>query len=366
MDHKQRFKELLGQVAPGTPLREALESITRLGKGALILIADREQAAPVIQGGFELDTQFTPQKLTELSKMDRAIVVDESLRKILYANVMLVADQDIHSEETGTRHLAAEKVSKQLGTPTIAVSASKGRVTLYCGDIHYILPDFSTLTVRVNQALHILEQYRSALDHLLWELTSLELEDRVHSDDVAGVIQLTVQMLQVEEDALRWFIELGTEKALHEQLLEWLMKDVKNQLLHLLRDYERNELTVDALRERIWALPHDKLFNTESIMEILGYDRVDEDSEITLSPRGYRVLHELRRLPSSIVDRVVEAFGKLNSICEASEEELTQIKGIGMVRARTIRIGISHMKTMYTAFPKELRHGRKRIYRSVA
>ncbi|HEY5596657.1 MAG TPA: DNA integrity scanning diadenylate cyclase DisA [Candidatus Bipolaricaulota bacterium] len=366
MSHKQRFTALLAQVAPGTPLREALESITRLGKGALILIADREQAAPVIHGGFELDTQFTPQKLTELSKMDRAIVVDENLRKILYANVMLVADQEIHSEETGTRHLAAEKVSKQLGVPTIAVSSSKGRVTLYCGDISYILPDFSTLTVRVNQALHILEQYRSTLDNLLWELTSLEFEDRVLSDDVASVIQLTVQMLQVEEDTLRWFIELGTEKALHEQLLEWLMKDVKNQLRLLLRDYQRNEQTVDALATRIRALPHDKLFSTDVIMEILGYDRVDEEAEITLSPRGFRVLHELHRLPASIAERVVDAFGKLSRICESTEEDLTQIKGIGMVRARTIRTGITHMKTMYNSFPQELRHGRKRIYRSLA
>jgi len=91
-----------------------------------------------------------------------------------------------------------------------------------------------------------------------------------------------------------------------------------------------------------------------------------EEAEITLSPRGFRVLHELHRLPASIAERVVDAFGKLSRICESTEEDLTQIKGIGMVRARTIRTGITHMKTMYNSFPQELRHGRKRIYRSLA
>lgn len=358
MSEGQAFLDILAQLAPGTAMREALDSITRLGKGALILIADREKAAKVIQSGFEIDTEFSPQKLTELSKMDRAIVVDESLRRILYANVLLVPDHRFTSRETGTRHLSAELVAKQLQAPTLAVSASKDRVTLYYGEVIYILPDFTILTARVNQALHILEQYRNTLDTLLTELTALEFDGRAMADDVASVIQLMVQMMQVESDVQRWFIELGNQKYLQEQLLEWLMLEVEKRFLLLLKDYQHKErATVLPLARKIQALPREKLLETESVMATLGYEDLDEISELNLHPRGYRVLHEIPRLPSMIAKRLISRHGQLLNIVEAGEEDLIKIKGIGMVRARTIRAGLMRIKAMHSAIPQVMRHG---------
>lgn len=345
-------------MAPGTLFREALDSITSLGKGALILIANREHAATVIDSGFEINSEFTPQKLTELSKMDRAIVVDDNFKNILYANVLLVADSDIVSQETGTRHLAAEKVAKQIQAPVIAVSGSKERVTVYYGETRYILPDFSTLNARVNQALHILEQYRSTLDTLLWDLTSMEFERRVVAEDLASAIQLIVQMLRVEKDTKRWFVELGEEKALHQQLLEWLMLDVETRFHLILKDYQRGARKVETLIRDISRLPHDKLFETEAVLAVLGYADLDEEAVLTLVPRGYRVLHELHRLPSTVANRVVKAFGKLDCIVDASEADLMKIKGIAGVRARTIRAGMMRMEAMYNSMNQEIRHGR--------
>jgi len=356
---QQGFLNILAQIAPGTHLREALDSITRLGKGALILIADREKASNVILDGFELNTEFTPQKLTELSKMDRAIVVDESLKKILYANVLLVPDHRIPSRETGTRHHAAEIVAKQLQAPTLAVSASKERVTLYYGNIRYILPDFNILTARVNQALHILEQYRSTLDALLDELTALEFEGRPHADDVASVIQLSIQMQQVESDVGRWFIEMGDQKHLQEQLLEWLMLEVSTRFALLLKDYQRKERkSVQSMIRKLQGLPREKLLETEAIMEVLGYEELNEISEMTLNPRGYRVLHEIPRLPSTIAKRLVSKFGNLLQIVDASEEDLIKIRGVGMVRARTIRAGLMRIKILYNSIPQVMKHAR--------
>ncbi len=354
MIQDEAFLEILAKLAPGTPLREGLDGITSLGKGALILIADKDHAAHVVQSGFEIDTDFTPQKLTELSKMDRAIVVDHDVRKILYANAFLVPNQKIASKETGTRHLTAEMVAKQIQSPTLAVSASKDRVTLYFGEIRYILPDFNMLTARVNQALHILEQYRSTLDNLLHSLTALELDDRVLSDDVCSVIQLMVQMFKVREDVERWFIELGDEKVFQEQLLEWLMLDVGERFYLILKDYQRKDRkSVIALAKRVVALPPEKLFETDEIMRILGYDDFDEETEFSLTPRGYRILHELPRLPTAIAKRLVSRYGKLSRIVKATEEDLFKIRGIGMVRARMIRAGMHRMQAMYNAIPEE-------------
>lgn len=350
----ETFLDILAKLAPGTPLREGLDGITSLGKGALILIAHQEDAEEVVQSGFKLNTDFTPQKLTELSKMDRAIVIDKDLRKILYANAFLVPNQKITSKETGTRHLTAEMVAKQVQAPTLAVSASKDRVTLYFADVRYILPDFATLTARVNQALHILEQYRSTLDNLLHNLTSLELHDRVLSDDVCSVVQLMVQMFKVREDVERWFIELGDEKAFQEQLLEWLMLDVGERFYLILKDYQRKDRrSVIALAKKVVALPPETLFEADEIMKIMGYDDFDEETEFALTPRGYRILHELPRLPSAIAKRLVSKYGKLNRIVSAKEEDLIKIRGIGMVRARMIRAGMHRMQAMYNSMPEE-------------
>ncbi len=358
MHESQEFLEILARLAPGTPLREGLDTISRLGKGALILIANKDEADRVVKIGFELETEFTPQKLTELSKMDRAIVVDRALRTILYANAHLVPDPDLPSQETGTRHLTAEKVARQINAPVIAVSASKDRVTLYYGPHRYILPDLNTLVARVNQALRILEQYRSTLDDLLWELTALEFEGRVLFDDLANVIQLMVQMLQVKDDIERWFVELGEEKALHQQLLDWLMLEVGVRFHLLIRDYRRNRRPVEKLVEEIRRLPPEKLFDTEEVLRILGYEDLDEEMDTPLSPRGYRVLHEIPRLPSSVAERVVATFGNLQRVAEASEEELMRVKGIAVVRARAIRAGLMRLRAMYNALQEGRPHGR--------
>ena len=105
---EESLLKILEKVAPGTPLREAIDSIMRMRNGALILVADLDKANQVVQTGFFLDTQLTPQRLVELAKMDRAITVSEDLEKIFYANAYLVPDPSIPSNETGTRHLTAE------------------------------------------------------------------------------------------------------------------------------------------------------------------------------------------------------------------------------------------------------------------
>lgn len=54
-------------------------------------------------------------------------------------------------------------------------------------------------------------------------------------------------------------------------------------------------------------------------------------------PRGYRLLNKIPRLPMPIVENVVEAFGVLPRIIEASAEELDEVEGIGEVRAQKIK-----------------------------
>ena len=62
-------------VAPGTPLREGLDRILQAHMGALIVVGDGPDVLSVCSGGFLLDAEFTPQRLSELAKMDGAIIL---------------------------------------------------------------------------------------------------------------------------------------------------------------------------------------------------------------------------------------------------------------------------------------------------
>ncbi len=101
-------------IAPGTLLREAIDNIVRARTGALLVFADEDRIRPMISGGIDIDVALTPMILYELAKMDGAILLDEAGTHIIHANVQLMPDASIESQETGTRHRTAERVAKQL------------------------------------------------------------------------------------------------------------------------------------------------------------------------------------------------------------------------------------------------------------
>ena len=121
----------LEKVAPGTALREGIDSILAARNGALIVIGDSDAVIALSSGGIELDTRFTAQHLYELAKMDGAIIVDSECGRILKANVHLVPDPTLPTEETGMRHRAGERVSRQTDALVdLDFSAEESRHTL--------------------------------------------------------------------------------------------------------------------------------------------------------------------------------------------------------------------------------------------
>jgi len=49
-------------------------------------------------------------------------------------------------------------------------------------------------------------------------------------------------------------------------------------------------------------------------------------------------------LPLSVIGNVVEGFGSLKAIRNATVEELDEIEGIGEVRARAVREGLARLR----------------------
>src|SRR5256886_10512848 len=126
--------EALAGVAPGRPLREGLDRILQANMGALIVVGDGAEVLNICSGGFLLDSEFTPQRLSELAKMDGAVILASDASRIARANVHLVPNPSIPTSETGTRHRTAERVARSVDVPVISVSEDMRVIAVYRHD----------------------------------------------------------------------------------------------------------------------------------------------------------------------------------------------------------------------------------------
>jgi diadenylate cyclase len=61
------------------------------------------------------------------------------------------------------------------------------------------------------------------------------------------------------------------------------------------------------------------------------------------SPRGYRLLSRVPRLPNLVLSRIVDHFGGLQKVLAATVDELQTVEGVGDARARSIREALSRL-----------------------
>src|SRR5215218_3823397 len=232
-----RLLEALTRIAPGSELRQAIDDIILSHEGALIVIGDPAALSFLYSGGIRLDQPFTPQLLYELAKMDGAIIVNEALTKLAYANVQLMPDPTIASNETGTRHRTAERVAKQTGALVISISQQRETVTVFLGQLRYQLEPVPVVLAKTNQALATLDTYRTRLEQVLTRLTALEFQNAVVLDDVLVVLQRAEMTTRMAEEIERDCVELGTEGRLIRMQLEELVADVPAEKVTVVRDY---------------------------------------------------------------------------------------------------------------------------------
>jgi diadenylate cyclase len=338
--------DALARIAPGTELRQAIDDIIRSREGALIVIGDPEALSFLYSGGIRLDQPFTPQLLYELSKMDGAIVVDQRITKLAYANVQLMPDPTIPSNETGTRHRTAERVAKQTGALVISISQQRSTISVYAGPTRYQLDAVADVLAKTNQALATLETYRQRLEQVLTRLTALEFQNAVVLDDVLVVLQRAEMTTRMAAEIERDCVELGAEGRLIQMQLQELIGDVPAERAAVVYDYHvdgtgpRAALALEALH----ALPYRQLLEFERLAELLGHPRDVNPLDHAVSPRGHRVLSHIPRIPDGVIRKVVADLGDLESIVRASQRDLEAVAGVGAVRAREIREGLRRLQ----------------------
>jgi diadenylate cyclase len=341
-----KLLQAIQQVAPGTELRQAIDDIIRSHEGALIVIGDPAELSFLYSGGIRLDAPFRPQLLYELAKMDGAIIVDAAIKKLAWANVQLMPDPTIASAETGTRHRTAERVAKQTGALVVSISQQRETVTIFAGNARYQLDPIADVLAKANQAIATLETYRQRLEQVLTRLTALEFQNAVVLDDVLVVQQRAEMTARMAERIERDCAELGSEGRLIALQLAELVGNVPAEREAVVRDYHAASagaeatLTLEALR----ALPYRELLDFERLTELLGYPRTVNPLDHAVTPRGYRVLSAIPRLPEGVVNRVVGDLGTLDAVIRASQRELEAVEGVGSVRAREIREGLRRLQ----------------------
>ena len=335
----------VARIAPGTQLRQGIDDIIRSREGALIVIGEPSELSFMFSGGIRLDQPFTPQLLYELAKMDGAIIVNSPVAKITHANVQLMPDPTIPSNETGTRHRTAERVAKQTKALVISISQQRETVTVFVGSSRYQLDPIADGLAKANQALATLETYRARLDQVLTRLTALEFQNAVMLDDVLVVLQraeLTTRMADYIERACA---ELGAEGRLIRMQLEEHVSEVPAEKAAVVYDYHSDggtERVAEGL-EALAQLPYQQLLEFE-LLAVLGYPATTNPLDYSVTPRGYRVLTHIPRLPENIIQRLVSALGGLEAIVRASQRDLEAVDGVGTVRAREIREGLRRLQ----------------------
>lgn len=348
---------MLRTVAPGTVLREGLDSIISARTGALIVVGDSPEVMALVDGGFHLDCELTPARMYELSKMDGAILLSGDARRILIANALLVPDPAIPSGETGTRHKTADRVAKQTGELVIAISQKRNVITLYKGGIRYVIPEISVTLARANQALQTLEKYRSVRDQAMASLSALEFENMVTLADVAVAVLRTVMVRRVAREIEKYIWELGSEGRLVRMQLAELVANIEDEGDLLIEDYiaKPDARSIDAARRELYAAPQDEILDPGAVARVLGYSAGAAVLDTPVSPRGYRTLARIGRLPKSVADNLVARFKSLQGILEASTDDLDQVDGIGAARAHAIKHGLQRLRDQ--ALPEGLRRG---------
>lgn len=341
--------EILKLIAPGTEIRQGLENILKSKTGALIVVGDSEEVLDIVDGGFSINVECTPSRLYELAKMDGAIVLSSDLKKILFANAQLIPSSTIETSETGTRHKTAERTAKQTGNLVISISQRRSIITIYKGNIKYVLEETSRILEKANQALQTVEKYKKVFDSKINLLNEYEFNDIVTLDNVLTSLQRAEMTMRMAEEVKKRIIELGEEGRLVDIQLDELIGGLEKEEKLIIKDYiaPGKKRTMEKVFTQLMNLEYESLMKQAKLASLLGYDDFENYDEVAVYPKGYRLLNKIPRMPSNIVENLIKSFKTFQHILLADIPQLDEVEGIGEVRAKNIKQSLKRMQEQF-------------------
>ena len=281
--------------------------------------------------------------------MDGAVVLSTDGERIVRANVQLVPDPSIPTDESGTRHRSAERTAIQTGYPVISVSHSMSIVTVYVAGERHVVADSATILSRANQAIATLERYKTRLDEVSRQLSTAEIEDFVTLRDVMTVVQRLEMVRRIGLEIDYDTVELGTDgrqlraaaggtagRQRHRPGVDRPRLPRQSRPAVRRRRSPRRSNELDALSDT-------ELLDFTALAKVFGYPSTVEAQDSALSSRGYRAMAGIPRLQFAHVDLLVRTFGSLQGLLAASATDLQSVDGIGAMWARHVREGLSQL-----------------------
>ncbi len=339
----EAMRDALARVSPGTPLRDGIDRVVRSKAGALLVLSDDADVLSICSGGFLVDAPYSPQRLSELAKMDGAIIISSDGGRIARANVHLVPDPSVPTSETGTRHRTAERVARSLDVPVVSASEEMGVINVYAGGSKRQLQEVGHLLDRANQALQTLERYKVRLDDAITNLTAVEIEDVATLRDVVAVVQRGEMVHRIADEIETMIIELGIDARLLRLQLDELYGEIDDELDLVVADYMPPGRSVTDTLAGMSRLDDDEVLNLRLAADALypGGDSTDLGQEA--APKGLRLLHRVSRLPAEKATAIANHFGGLAKLQRATVDDLMSVDGVDEATARAIRETLSRV-----------------------
>ena len=319
-EQKQLTKlDILKKVSSGTELRNSINDIVRGKMGAIIVFAN-QKVYGIFQGGFKVNCKFTAKRIVELAKMDGAIILSEDSKKIIYANTLLIPDNNLSSSETGIRHQAAERTAKQTRTLVIAVSQRRGEITIFYGNHKYVLKPTEDLLRRATETLQILEKQREIFNEILTNLNVLELTNLVSIGDVCKVLQRIEMIKKMSAIINEYMIELGKDGVILRMRMREITRGIEVEGELILKDYVQKS---NKTKQFLDGLNFEEILDLENI----ALNLFKEPSDKEIMPAGYRIL-DRTNLTNEEIGGLVKELGNLDRILNADDDVLINIIGV--------------------------------------
>jgi len=324
------------QLIPGQALRNGVDLIADKKTGALIVVGTSARLEKISSGGIALNNcSYTPEMLSELAKMDGAIVVDINVNNILKANVHLNPSDDIATSQTGTRHRTAQRVSVETQLSVVAVSEESSTIKVFNGNDVNELEESSIIFGRVNESLQSVDRTRRRFDDAVLELGELEIENTLTNQQVLEVIQRGELLGRLSQQVRKEAIDLGEDSGLVMIQIDSLESGVRNTLDLVLKDHlpAKRFRSIFKAVDEIANLTYEELNTIQHLGSVLFMEPLDE---VSVS-KGYRVLGRLPGLPDNLHDSLIQKFKTLPNLLNAPTDKLFEVEGIGRNRAQQLR-----------------------------
>ena len=324
------------QLIPGQPLRIGVDLVADKKTGALIVIGTSAKLEKISSGGITLNNcSYTPEMLSELAKMDGAIIVDANVNNILKANVHLNPSDNIPTSQTGTRHRTAERVSVETELSVIAVSEESSTIKVFSDNSVNELEESSIIFGKVNESLQSIDRTRRRFDDAVLELGELEVENTLTNQQVLEVIQRGELLGRLSQQVRKEATDLGEDSGLVMIQIDSLESGVRNTLDLVLKDHlpAKRFRNINKAVDEIANLTYEELNSIQHLGSVLFMESLDEVS----TSKGYRILARLPGLPDNLHDSLIQKFKTLPNLLTASTDKLFEVEGIGRSRAQQLR-----------------------------